>query len=146
MTSAGITALIARARDGGRPSEADALSLAECSDIAALMQVAAELRDRGHGDLVSYSRKVFIPLTKLCRDSCHYCTFAIPPKKGERAYLTPEDVLALAERGRQAGCHEASFTLGDKPETMINDTREGQPTMTHEEVADRLYGTPEAIR
>jgi 2-iminoacetate synthase ThiH len=74
MTSAGITALIARARDGGRPSEADALSLAECSDIAALMQVAAELRDRGHGDLVSYSRKVFIPLTKLCRDSCHYCT------------------------------------------------------------------------
>ena len=65
---------------------------------------------------MSYSRKVFIPLTKLCRDVCHYCTFAHPPRKGERAYLTPDEVLAIAERGRESGCQEALFTLGDKPE------------------------------
>jgi FO synthase len=124
MTPGETMALLARARDGHRLSAAEAMSLADCTDNGALMQAAATLRDEGHGDLVSYSRKVFIPLTKLCRDSCHYCTFAIPPRKGERAYLTPEDVLAIAERGRQAGCHEALFTLGDKPELRYRIARE----------------------
>ena len=67
---------------------------------------------------------MFIPLTKLCRDSCHYCTFAHPPRRGERAYLTPDEVLAIAERGRKAGCHEALFTLGDKPELRYRVARE----------------------
>jgi FO synthase len=124
MSPAKTASLLARARDGERLGTADALSLAACEDTAALMQAAAALRDRGHGDLVSYSRKVFIPLTKLCRDSCHYCTFAIPPRRGERAYLTPEEVLAIAERGRLAGCHEALFTLGDKPELRYRVARE----------------------
>jgi FO synthase len=116
MSPVDTDALIARVLSGSRLGDADATSLAECNDTATLMQAAAELRNRGHGDFVSYSRKVFIPLTKLCRDSCHYCTFATPPRKGEHAYLTPDEVLAIAERGRQAGCHEALFTLGDKPE------------------------------
>ena len=64
--------------------------------LAALLARAAALRADGHGPLVSYSRKVFIPLTRLCRDVCHYCTFARPPREGERAYLTPDEVLAIA--------------------------------------------------
>ena len=116
MTQMPTSKILARALDGHRPGETQALALADETDLAALMQIAARLRDQGHGDLVSYSRKVFIPLTKLCRDVCHYCTFAHPPRKGERAYLTPDEVLAIAEQGRAAGCHEALFTLGDKPE------------------------------
>ena len=81
-----------------------------------LLEEARELRAHGHGRLVTYSPKVFIPLTKLCRDVCHYCTFAHPPGRGERAYMTADEVLALARAGAAAGCHEALFTLGDKPE------------------------------
>ena len=62
--------------------------------------------------VVTYSPKVFIPLTKLCRDVCHYCTFAQPPRRGERAYMTADEVLAVARAGAEAGCHEALFTLG----------------------------------
>ena len=91
---------------------------------AELMGAAAELRDLGHGSLVSYSPKVFIPLTKLCRDVCHYCTFAQPPRKGERAYLTADEVLAIARTGQQAGCREALFTLGDKPELRYQAARD----------------------
>jgi FO synthase len=74
--------------------------------------------------LVTYSPKVFIPLTKLCRDVCHYCTFAAPPKRGERAYLTADEVLAIARAGAEAGCKEALFTLGDKPERRYRVARE----------------------
>jgi FO synthase len=74
--------------------------------------------------LVTYSPKVFIPLTKLCRDVCHYCTFAHPPRKGERAYMTAAEVLAVARAGAEAGCHEALFTLGDKPELRYRAARE----------------------
>ena len=81
-----------------------------------LMAEAASLRDAAHGRLVTYSRKVFIPLTKLCRDVCHYCTFAQRPHKGKRNFLTAEEVLAIARAGEKAGCTEALFTLGDKPE------------------------------
>src|SRR5450759_145296 len=86
------------------------------ASAAALMPQAAALRDGGHGAVISYSRKVFIPLTRLCRDSCHYCAFAHKPKPDKRAYLTPEEVLTIARAGRDVGCHEALFTLGDKPE------------------------------
>jgi FO synthase len=74
--------------------------------------------------VVTYSPKVFIPLTKLCRDVCHYCTFAQPPRKGERAYMTTDEVLAVARAGAEAGCHEALFTLGDKPELRYRAARE----------------------
>jgi FO synthase len=85
---------------------------------------ARALRDEGHGRLVTFSPKVFIPLTKLCRDVCHYCTFARPPRRGERAYLTIEEVLAIARAGAAAGCREALFTLGDKPELRYRASRE----------------------
>jgi FO synthase len=74
--------------------------------------------------LVTYSPKVFIPLTKLCRDVCHYCTFAQPPRRGERAYMSADEVLAVARAGAEAGCHEALFTLGDKPELRYHAARE----------------------
>ena len=87
------------------------------------MEQAAGLRDQGHGRVVSYSPKVFIPLTKLCRDVCHYCTFAQPPRAGQQAYLSVEEVLAIANAGADAGCHEALFTLGDKPELRYQAAR-----------------------
>jgi FO synthase len=85
---------------------------------------ARALRDEGHGRLVTFSPKVFIPLTKLCRDVCHYCTFARPPRRGERAYLTIDEVLEIARAGAAAGCREALFTLGDKPELRYRAARE----------------------
>src|SRR3954471_20285365 len=85
---------------------------------------ARALRDEGHGCVVTYSPKVFIPLTKLCRDVCHYCTFARPPRRGERAYLTEDEVLAIARAGAAAGCTEALFTLGDKPELRYRAARD----------------------
>lgn len=81
-----------------------------------LLSQAAGLRDQGWGRQVSYSRKVFIPLTQLCRDVCHYCTYAKTPKRLEQAYMSPEQVLAVARTGQAQGCKEALFTLGDKPE------------------------------
>jgi FO synthase len=84
--------------------------------IDTLLEQARALTLSGHGSRVSYSRKVFIPLTRLCRDVCHYCTFATTPKQLGAAYLTPDEVLAVARAGVTAGCREALFTLGDKPE------------------------------
>jgi FO synthase len=74
--------------------------------------------------VVTYSPKVFIPLTTLCRDVCHYCTFAQPPRRGERAYMTGDEVLAVARAGAEADCHEALFTLGDKPELRYRAARD----------------------
>ena len=84
---------------------------------------ARAVRERGTGSLVTYSPKVFIPLTKLCRDVCHYCTFARPPRRGERAYMSMTRCSSRA-RGAAAGCHEALFTLGDKPELRYRAARE----------------------
>ena len=101
----------------------EALALAD-APLEPLLARARELREHGHGRLVTYSPKVFIPLTTLCRDVCHYCTFARPPRRGERAYMTAEEVLAIATAGARAGCHEALFTLGDKPERRYRVARE----------------------
>src|SRR6266550_1661114 len=109
---------LARARAGKALSvdEAEALLGARGDALEDLLAIAARLRDLGHGTTVTYSRKVFIPLTMLCRDHCHYCTFAKPPAKLDRPYLTPDEVVAIAEAGRVQGCKEALFTLGDRPE------------------------------
>jgi FO synthase len=93
---------------GRRLSEDEVFALLEGDDLPAMIAIAAELRDRGHGPFVSYSGKVFIPLTQLCRDS----------------YLTPEEVLAIAQTGAKAGCREALFTLGDKPQRRYRAARD----------------------
>jgi len=92
--------------------------------LSELMNTAASLRDAGWGSHVSYSRKVFIPLTELCRDVCHYCTYAKTPKRLENIYLSPEQVLNIARAGAKQGCKEALFTLGDKPELRYKAARE----------------------
>ena len=129
-----IDEVLEEARTGRRLSADAALALAdtEDGDQRPLMMLAAALRDAGHGGLVSYSPKVFIPLTQLCRDVCHYCTFAHPPRPGEPIYLSAEEVLAIARAGAEAGCHEALFTLGDKPELRYAAAREALDRLGHE--------------
>lgn len=100
-------------------TRADALLLIESADTCELCATAAALRDRFKGRIVSYSRKVFIPLTHLCRDYCGYCTFRADPKPGISAYMTPDEVLAAAQAGARAGCKEALFSLGDQPEQIF---------------------------
>ena len=117
---------------GARPSRSEALALAQAWDGAALAERAAALRDRAHGNLISYSRKVFIPLTRLCRDVCHYCTFARPPRRGERAFMTPDQVLEVARAGAAMGCKEALFTLGDKPELRYVAARRELEALGHD--------------
>ena len=112
-------AAVEAARAGERLDEAAAASLVGAS-AEALCAAAQELRGR---DVVTFSPKVFIPLTKLCRDVCHYCTFAQPPRRGERAYLRADEVLGIARAGAAAGCREALFTLGDKPELRYRAAR-----------------------
>src|ERR1700743_1078108 len=84
--------------------------------LPALLAEARGRRDAAHGSVQSFSPKVFIPLTKLCRDYCHYCTFSRPHDRGQRAYMTADETLSVAREGKALGCTEALFTLGDKPE------------------------------
>jgi FO synthase len=105
------------------PEAVDLLAVFEALPLDALLAQAAALRDDGFGPSIIYSRKVFIPLTRLCRDVCHYCTFATTPKRVRSAYLSPDEVLAIANAGRAAGCKEALFTLGDKPELRYAEAR-----------------------
>src|SRR6202034_3428525 len=93
-------------------SDADLLR----TPLPELMALARAVRDEAYGRRVTYSPKVFIPLTMLCRDRCGYCTFAKAPARVTSPYLLPEEVLAIARAGQDAGCHEALFTLGEQPE------------------------------
>ncbi len=93
-------------------SDADLLR----SPLPELTALARVVRDGAHGRRVTFSPKVFIPLTMLCRDRCGYCTFAKAPARLDSPYLTPDEVLAVARAGQAAGCHEALFTLGERPE------------------------------
>src|SRR5919202_36929 len=106
---------------------------------------ARRLREEGHGVLVTYSPKVFIPLTTLCRDVCHYCTFARPPRRGERAYMTIDDVLAVARAGAAAGCREALFTLGDKPELRYRAARDELAALGCESTLEHLGRAADAV-
>ena len=107
-----------RARDGQTldVTEAAVLLAARGDQLEQLMAVAAAARDGYHGRRITYSRKVFIPLTRLCRDRCHYCTFATVPHRLAAPYLELDEVLAIGRQGAELGCKEALFTLGDRPE------------------------------
>jgi FO synthase len=126
-------------------SDAEILQLAETTDTKRLMQIASALRDAGHQNAVSYSRKVFIPLTHLCRDVCHYCTFAQVPRKLKAPYLTPEEVLKIARDGAKAGCKEALFTLGDKPEARYKAARDGLKALGQESTLSYLRDMAELV-
>ncbi len=122
---------LARARDG-KPldvDEATVLLHARGEDLQRLLAYASRTRDAGlesasRPGIITYSRKVFIPLTRLCRDRCGYCTFATVPHRLDSLYLEPDEVLAIARQGAELGCKEALFTLGDKPEDRWRQARE----------------------
>ena len=92
-------------------------------DPAPVIEGAGRLRDASVGPLVTYSKKVFVPLTQLCRDSCGYCTFVHPPVPGHRVYMTLEEVVDVALLGQATGCKEVLFTLGEKPERKWPEAR-----------------------
>ncbi len=122
---------LARARDGKTldPDEATILLHARGEDLQRLLEYASRTRDAGleaanRPGIITYSRKVFIPLTRLCRDRCGYCTFATVPHRLHSLYLEPDEVLAIAREGAALGCKEALFTLGDKPEDRWRQARE----------------------
>ena len=120
------------------PEEAFELLDVDGADLDGLLRAAAGVRDAGRPDVVTFSPKVFIPLTELCRDVCHYCTFAKAPRRLRAAYLSPDEVLAIAEAGERAGCREALFTLGDKPELRYRAAREELDRLGHETTIDYL--------
>jgi FO synthase len=110
---------------GGQPvARHGALELAWHAPLEELLSAASALRARGKGSRVTFSKKVFIPLTTLCRDYCGYCTFRKDPGEPGAHFMTPDEVLALAEQGRRAGCKEALFSLGDQPERIFPEARE----------------------
>jgi len=138
-------ALLDAALEGRLPDDRQALALANETDTRALAAVAAQLRDRGFGNLVTYSRKVFIPLTHLCRDVCHYCTFAQTPKKIGAPYMPLEQVLEVARQGKALGCKEALFTLGEKPELRYKAAREALAQMGYATTLEYLHAAAKAV-
>ncbi|MCP5198513.1 MAG: 5-amino-6-(D-ribitylamino)uracil--L-tyrosine 4-hydroxyphenyl transferase CofH [Gammaproteobacteria bacterium] len=140
-----LSASIERAVAGARLDDAAALALAGCDDLALLLQAAATLRDAGFGNGVTYSRKIFIPLTRLCRDVCHYCTFATAPKRVEQPYMDLDAVVALARDGQRLGCKEALFTLGERPELRYAAARDALAAMGHASTLDYLRAAAAAV-
>ncbi len=131
LTDNAMRRALARARDGKALDEAEAMVLlgARGRDLDALFESSTRVRDAamvaaGRPGVVTYSRKVFIPLTRLCRDRCHYCAFATVPHRLPAAYLSPDEVLDIARAGAAQGCKEALFTLGDRPEDRWPQARE----------------------
>ncbi len=123
-SAAPITDLLAVSRETGILDRPSALRLAEEATLDDLLSAATQLRPREKGTVVSFSKKVFIPLTTLCRDYCGYCTFRKDPGQPGAHFMTPDEVLALAETAREAGCKEALFSLGDQPERIFPEARE----------------------
>jgi FO synthase len=131
VTEAAMRRALARARDGKALDQAEATVLlhARGGDLRALLDYASRTRDAGleaagRPHIVTYSKKVFIPLTRLCRDRCAYCTFVTVPKHLDSPFLSPDEVLDIARKGAELGCKEALFTLGDHPEARWKQAKE----------------------
>ncbi|MSQ13746.1 MAG: 7,8-didemethyl-8-hydroxy-5-deazariboflavin synthase subunit CofG [Dehalococcoidia bacterium] len=121
-----VAAILERLAGGSALAEAEGCELmrAPLTDLPAICKAASALRDQGKGHRVSFSPKVFIPLTQLCRDICGYCTFRQEPGKAARLFMTPEEVLGVARAGERLGCTEALFTLGERPEQRYPEARD----------------------
>lgn len=127
------------------PTSNQALALALEEDTSSLMQLASHIRDSGFRNVVTYSRKVFIPLTHLCRDVCHYCTFAQTPKKVQAPYMTVAEVLSQVREGEAQGCKEALLTLGEKPELRYRAARDALAEMGFESTLHYVAHVAKAI-
>src|SRR6266850_6833020 len=136
---------LGRAREGLALDRASALLLAEQTPLPELLSAASTVRSRGKGTVVTFSKKVFIPLTTLCRDYCSYCTFRKDPGQPGAHFMTPAEVLARAERARQAGCKEALFSLGDQPEKIFPEAREFLRTQGYSRTLDYLAAMCELV-
>ncbi len=140
-----VDTALERGLEGRGVSREDALSLMDEAPLAALLRAAAAVRDRFKGNTVSYSRKVFIPLTHLCRDYCGYCTFRADPQAGVQPYMTPDEVLSVAEAGRRAGCKEALFSLGDQPERVFPEAKEFLQSLGFQTTLEYLAAMSELV-
>jgi FO synthase len=141
----GMDIALERGIEGSGLSREDALSLMEEGPLQTLLETAVAVRDRFKGRTVSYSKKVFIPLTHLCRDYCGYCTFRADPQAGVRPYMLPDEVLAVAEAGRRAGCKEALFSLGDQPERVFPEAKEFLKKLGFERTLEYLAAMSELV-
>ena len=121
------------------------LALARNTNTSDLIREASIIRDEGHGSLVTYSPKVFIPLTHLCRDVCHYCTFAKTPKRISSPYMSVEEVVDSAKRAEALGCKEALFTLGERPELRYSTARKALSNMGYETTLEYLKVASQAV-
>jgi 7,8-didemethyl-8-hydroxy-5-deazariboflavin synthase CofG subunit len=144
-TSLNVDRALQSALDGRRISREQAVLLIEHAETGDLLSAASSLRQKFKGKIVSYSRKVFIPLTHLCRDYCGYCTFRADPSPNRPAYMTPDEVLEIAERGARAGCKEALFSLGDQPERIFVEAREFLQRLGHSRTLDYLASLTELV-
>ncbi len=140
-----VDTALERGLEGRGLSREDALALMDDGPLDPLIETAAAVRDRFKGRSVSYSKKVFIPLTHLCRDYCGYCTFRSDPQPGMQAYMLPDEVLAVAEAGRRAGCKEALFSLGDQPERVFPEAKEFLKKLGFERTLEYLAAMCELV-
>jgi 7,8-didemethyl-8-hydroxy-5-deazariboflavin synthase CofG subunit len=138
---------LARVQEGRAPSaeEAERLLGAPTEELPALLEAASRLRDQGRGRRITFSAKVFVPLTTLCRDYCGYCTFRKDPGEPGALTMTPEQVLALCRAGERLGAKEALFSLGDKPEALFPAHREFLRRMGHRTTLDYLRAVSELV-
>ena len=126
-------------------SESEALALAGFDDTSSLLEKARELRDQHKRNTITYSRKVFIPLTRLCRDYCGYCTFRIDPDQTQSLYMSAEEVLDVAKQGENLGCTEALFTLGERPEQKYPEAKEWLLNNGYDSTLDYLGAMTELV-
>ncbi|MEV6633942.1 bifunctional FO biosynthesis protein CofGH [Actinoplanes sp. NPDC051470] len=152
VTEASVRRALRRASDGKAidPGEAEALLAAAGEQLDELLTIAggvrdAGLREAGRPGVVTYSKKVFIPLTRLCRDRCHYCTFATVPHRLPAAFLERDEVLAIAREGAAQGCKEALFTLGDRPEERWDAARQWLDERGYDSTLDYVRASAIAV-
>ncbi len=133
--------------DGKQPSRAEALALgaAEGDELQSLLRTAAQLRDRHKGRVVTFSPKIFVPLTNLCRDFCGYCTFRKAPEDAGAKTMTLDEVLRVVRQGERLGCTEVLFSLGDKPEAIYPEMKQFLAARGHQRTLDYLHQACRAV-
>ena len=141
QVSSSLRNILEKALNGKNITLYDGYELIEAptDSVPAICEVASQLRNHTKGQIVTYSRKVFIPLTTLCRDSCGYCTFAKPPDHPDAITLNPDEVLTIARTGEKNGCKEALFSLGERPELTHELARKHLSQLGYETMLDYLY-------
>ncbi|SVB23223.1 uncharacterized protein METZ01_LOCUS176077, partial [marine metagenome] len=142
-----ISEIISKASEFSELTDKEVLLLGNYSEdhIDDLCRAASSIRDYGKGRTVTFSPKVFIPLTRLCRDYCGYCTFRVDPDQAEELYMSPEEVLNVAKDGEKLGCTEALFTLGERPEQKYVEAKTWLSTNGYDNTLDYLSAMTELV-